>query len=66
MSPLILSAALFATLLHATWNVMIKVSGDRLIIMDVTTAITSVLALQILFYLPLPAPESWPHLILSA
>ena len=45
---------------------MIKVSGDRLIIMGVTTATTSVLALPILFYLPLPAPESWPLLILSA
>ena len=39
---------------------MIKVSGDRLIIMDVTTAITSVLALPILFYLPLPARELAP------
>jgi uncharacterized membrane protein len=66
MSPLILSAVLFSALLHATWNAMIKVSGDRLIIMGVTTATTSVLALPILFYLPLPAPESWPYLILSA
>jgi drug/metabolite transporter (DMT)-like permease len=65
MSPLILSAVLFAALLHATWNAMIKVSGDRLIIMGVTTAATSVLALPILFYLPLPAPQSWPYLVLS-
>ena len=66
MSPLVLSAVLFAALLHATWNAMIKVSGDRLIIMGVTTATTSALALPLLFYLPLPAPESWPYLILSA
>jgi drug/metabolite transporter (DMT)-like permease len=66
MSPLILSAVLFAALLHATWNAMIKVSGDRLIIMGVTTATTSLLVLPVLFYLPLPAPESWPYLILSA
>ena len=66
MSPLILSAVLFAALLHATWNAMIKVSGDRLIIMGVTTATTSLLILPILFYLPLPEPESWPYLILSA
>jgi drug/metabolite transporter (DMT)-like permease len=66
MSPLVLSAVLFAALLHATWNAMIKVSGDRLIIMGVTTATTSLLALPILFYIPLPAPESWPYLILSA
>jgi len=66
MSPLILSAVLFAALLHATWNALIKVSGDRLIIMGVTTAATSILTLPILFYLPLPAPESWPYLLLSA
>lgn len=66
MSPLVLTAVLFAALLHATWNAMIKVSGDRLVIMGVTTATTSVLALPILFYLPLPAPESWPYLFLSA
>ena len=66
MSPLVLSAVLFAALLHATWNAMIKVSGDRLIIMGVTTSTTSLLALPILFYIPLPAPESWPYLILSA
>jgi len=66
MPPLVLAAVLFAALLHATWNAMIKVSGDRLIIMGVTTAATSILALPILFYLPFPAPESWPYLILSA
>jgi len=66
MSPLILSAVLFAALLHASWNALIKVSGDRLVIMGVTTATTSILVVPILFYLPLPAPESWPYLILSA
>ena len=66
MSPLVLSSVLFAALLHATWNAMIKVSGDRLVIMGMTTATTSILALPILFYLPLPAAESWPYLILSA
>jgi hypothetical protein len=65
MSPLILFAGLFAALLHAILNAMIKVSGDRLIIMGVTTTTTSVLALPILFFLPLPAPESWPYLVLS-
>ncbi len=55
MSPLILFARLFATLFHTVLNAMIKVSGDRLIIMRVTTTI-SVLALPILFFLPLPTP----------
>lgn len=66
MSLLVFAAVLFAALLHAIWNAMIKVSGDRLIIMGMTTATTSILVLPILFYLPLPAPESWPYLLLSA
>ncbi|GJM14277.1 MAG: membrane protein [Pseudohongiella sp.] len=65
MSPLVFSAVLFAALLHATWNAMIKVSGDRLVIMGVTTAMTSVLIAPILIFLPLPAIESWPYLVLS-
>lgn len=65
MSPLVLSAVLFAALLHATWNAMIKVSGDRLIMMAVTTATSSLLVVPILIYLPLPAIESWPFLLLS-
>ncbi len=66
MSPLVFSAVLFAALLHATWNALIKVSGDRLVIMGVTTAITSVLVIPFLFLLPAPAAESWPYLIASA
>lgn len=57
MSPLILGAVLLAAALHAVWNALIKVSGDRLVIMAVTTATTSVLVIPILFYLPSPAPR---------
>lgn len=66
MSPLIFSAVLLAALLHAVWNALIKVSGDRLVIMAVTTGTTSVLVIPILLIIPLPAPESWPYLALSA
>ncbi|MEX0962834.1 MAG: EamA family transporter [Pseudohongiellaceae bacterium] len=66
MSPLVFSAVLFAALLHATWNAVIKVSGDRLVVMAMTTATTSLLVAPILFYLPAPAVESWPYLLASA
>ena len=65
MPPLIISAVLFAALLHATWNAMIKVSGDRLVIMAVTAFVTSILALPFVLFLPAPAPASWPFLFLS-
>ncbi|NQV68935.1 MAG: EamA family transporter [Pseudohongiella sp.] len=66
MSPLIFSAVMFAAFLHACWNALIKVSGDRLVIMAVTTAASSILAIPILFLLPLPAVQSWPYLAASA
>lgn len=66
MSGLIFGAVLFAAFLHACWNALIKVSGDRLVIMAVTTAATSILVIPLLFLLPLPAPESWPYLAISA
>jgi drug/metabolite transporter (DMT)-like permease len=65
VSPAILSAVLFAALLHAVWNAMIKVSGDRLVIMAVTAFATSMLAVPFLLLLPAPAPASWPFLLLS-
>jgi len=66
MSPLIFGAVLFAAVLHAVWNALLKVSGDRLVIMGITTATTSILSIPFLFYVPLPAAESWPYLALSA
>lgn len=66
MSPLVFSAVLFAALLHAIWNALLKVSGDRLVIMAVTTAIVALLVVPLLFFLPAPAPASWPYLALSA
>lgn len=66
MSPLVFSAVLFAALLHAVWNALIKVSGDRLVIMAVTTATASLLVIPLLFLLPAPDSASWPFLALSA
>lgn len=66
MTPLVLSAVLFAALLHASWNAVIKVSGDRLVVMAITTATSSLLVIPFLFFLPAPALASWPFLLASA
>lgn len=65
MSAAVISAVLLAALLHAIWNAMIKVSGDRLVIMAVTAFATALLALPFVLLLPAPAPASWPLLFLS-
>lgn len=56
---------LLAAILHAIWNAIIKISGDRLVIMAVTAMSTSLLALPFVILLPPPAQQSWPFLILS-
>jgi len=44
---------------------MIKISGDRLVIMAVTAFATSMLAIPFVLLLPAPAPSSWPFLFFS-
>lgn len=65
MSPVVLAAVLFAALLHAVWNALIKVSGDRLVVIAVTTIASSLLAVPFLFLLPFPAAAAWPYLMLT-
>ncbi len=66
MSFTVFAAVLFAAFLHASWNALIKVSGDRLVIMAVTTGSASILVIPALFVLPLPDQASWGYLLLSA
>jgi len=66
MSTLVLAAVLFSALLHASWNALIKISGDRLVIMAIMTATSTILVIPFLILLPAPARESWPYLGFSA
>jgi drug/metabolite transporter (DMT)-like permease len=57
---------LIAALLHATWNTLIKFSGERLLViasMDVVALLFAVLAVS--FVSP-PPPEVWPWMLASA
>jgi phosphonate utilization associated putative membrane protein len=58
-------AVLFAALLHASWNVMVKRSDDAPADLALLTLGASVLAAPWLLWLPLPAPAAWPFLIAS-
>jgi drug/metabolite transporter (DMT)-like permease len=58
---------LFAGLLHATWNALLKASqGDPLLDTALITAGTWVVATLLLPFLPLPAPGAWPFMATSA
>lgn len=58
-------AVLFAALLHASWNVMVKRSDDALADLALLTICASLLAAPLLPLLPLPAPAAWPFLLAS-
>lgn len=59
-------AMLFAALLHAAWNALVKSSADKQLDTVAVSTGAGVLALAILPWLPAPAPASYPWLAASA
>lgn len=62
----ILSLVLLAAALHAGWNLLVKMRGDKLVMMGVIDAGHGLLALPLLALFPFPAPDAWPFIIASA
>lgn len=65
MSFEITLAVLLAALLHASWNAMIKGGSDVLLDTATIVAGAGLLALPVLFIVPLPHPASWPYIVAS-
>jgi len=65
MSTEIAAIILLAAALHAGWNTLIKISGDRVAIMALMTLAGSLLSLLFLPFVESPAPASWPLLALT-
>jgi len=61
----IFAAVLFAALIHASWNAMVKSTEDKVAAMTAVTAGHAPLALLAMPFVPAPAPESWPWLAAS-
>ena len=55
-------AVLFAALLHASWNAMIKGGGDVLLDTAAIVAGAGLVALPFIFFVPIPAVASWPYI----
>jgi drug/metabolite transporter (DMT)-like permease len=66
MTPLAIALVLAAALLHATWNAVLRSGADRLWSIAVMGIASGSTALPFALALPLPAPASWPYLLLSA
>ena len=56
---------LVAAVLHAGWNTLIKISGDRVAVMAFVTLSGCIISLLFLPFVDTPNPESWPLLALT-
>src|SRR6202044_196813 len=62
----IAAIVLFAALLHASWNALLKGTDDRLWSMTIMGIATSLACALLPPFLPLPDRSSWPYLIGTA
>lgn len=61
----VLLVVLFGALLHASWNLLVKVGRDTHVVTAHIFIGAGVLAAGALPFLPAPAPASWPYLAAS-
>jgi len=65
MSSEIAVLVLLAAAFHAGWNALIKIQGDRLVVMAMVTLAGSVVSLFVLPFVDAPSPASWPFLAVT-
>ncbi|MBZ9741244.1 MULTISPECIES: DMT family transporter [unclassified Mesorhizobium] len=66
MSPLVIGLALFAAILHASWNAFLRTGADRLWTVTVMSFSSTALAIPLAILNGLPATAAWPYVGLSA
>lgn len=65
MSLSIFCLVLFAALMHAGWNAIIKGAADKLMTAVLVSGFAALIAAIALPFLPVPAAASWPFLVVS-
>jgi drug/metabolite transporter (DMT)-like permease len=66
MSPAVIGLVLFAAVLHAAWNAVLRSGADRLWSITIMSFAMTLVAIPFAAVLALPASPSWPYLILSS
>lgn len=66
MSAVVIGLAMFAAILHATWNAFLRTGKDRLWTVTVMSFSSTVIATPFLFYYPVPVSPAWIYIALSA
>lgn len=65
MSGGVLLIVLFGAFLHASWNAIVKGSGDKFFGAASVTGAAGLIALFLVPFLPLPTAASWIYMLLS-
>ncbi len=63
LQPHLVFLVLLAAVMHATWNAVVKASGDRFLSFTAIRGTGTVLACLAVAFVPVPAPEAWPYLL---
>ncbi|KRB31891.1 MULTISPECIES: DMT family transporter [Mesorhizobium] len=66
MSPLVVGLALFAAILHASWNAFLRTGADRLWTVTVMSFSSTALAIPLAVFNGFPATSALPYVGLSA
>ena len=66
MDPVVTAIVLASAFMHALWNALIKVDGDRLMAMAVVVGLTAVLSPVLIVFSPPIAAEAWKYVLISA
>jgi drug/metabolite transporter (DMT)-like permease len=56
---------LLAAVLHASWNVLVKIGGDRLLVQTTVIGTGSLVCALALPWIDAPAPDVWPFIVAS-
>lgn len=59
------AVVLFAAVLHASWNAILKIKGERALVVMLITGGAALGGAVAAFFLPFPAPAAWPYIALS-
>ncbi len=66
MTTVVVSAVLFAALLHAVWNTAVKGYGDRFVMMLTIAVVQTAIAILLLPFAGVPSFVAWPWLLATA
>lgn len=66
MTASVIALALFAAVLHATWNAFLRSGADRLWTVTVMSLSMAAVGIPLALVFPLPLPAAWAYLVFSS